>query len=224
MRLRPARDPATTRYQELGRPASTLPWREAEWCALDLELTGLDPRQDHVIAVGCVPIAGGRVQLGGARYTLVATERPSAPGAIVTHKLRLPDLAGAPPVDEVLELIVNELAGRVPVFHVAAVERAFLGPLLRRRRIRMPEHADTEALGRIWLRERDATPRGGLSLERLARRLGQQPEAPHHALGDAIMTAQAFIALATHLDTARPQTVGSLTAAGEPVHAARRLG
>ena len=224
MRLWPVRDAATAGYLKAGRPAAATLWRDAEWCALDLELTGLDPRHDHVIAVGCVPIVGGRVALGRARYTLVSTQRRSAPGAIVTHKLRLTDLAGAPGVDEALDLIVGELAGRVPVFHVAAVERAFLRPLLRRRGLRLPEHADTEALGRLWLGEEGSDRQGGLSLERLARRLGQRAEAPHHALADAIMTAQAFIALATHLDGTRPQTVGTLTAAGGLFRAPRRLG
>ena len=50
----------------------------------------------------------------------------------------------------------------------------------------------------------------GLSLARLASVLGQPAEDPHHALGDALTTAKAFIALASHLDATRPQTVGSL--------------
>ena len=57
------------------------------------------------------------------------------------------------------------------------------------------------------------------------RRLGQPAEAPHHALGDALTTAQVFIALASLLDTVAPQTVGSLLTASErtpPV--ARRFG
>jgi DNA polymerase III epsilon subunit-like protein len=49
-----------------------------------------------------------------------------------------------------------------------------------------------------------------LSLGRLAELLGQPAEDPHHALGDALTTAKAFIALASHLDAAEPQTVASL--------------
>ena len=222
MRLRSARSAAATRYLAAGRPPVKTPWREADWCALDLELTGLDPREDHVIAVGCVPIHDGRAALGGAVYSLVASERPSAPGAVLAHKLRVADLAGAPALGEALDLIIDALAGRVPVFHVAAVERAFLTPLLRSRRLRMPDAADTEALGRRWLRERGDPAESGLSLEQLAERLGQRAEAPHHALADALSTAQVFIALASHLDADRPQTVGSLTAASDG--AARRMG
>ena len=56
--------------------------------------------------------------------------------------------------------------------------------------------------------------------------LGQAGEDPHHALGDALTTAQAFIALASHLDAESPQTVGSLQAAERELStgATRRFG
>ena len=62
-------------------------------------------------------------------------------------------------------------------------------------------------LGRQWLRERDGATPAGISLGRLAQTLGQPAEHPHHALGDALTTAKAFIALASHLDALEPQTV-----------------
>jgi DNA polymerase-3 subunit epsilon len=109
------------------------------------------------------------------------------------------------------------------VFHTAAVERAFLGRELRRQWLRLPPAADTEVLGRIWLHQR-GTDLHGLPLSGLARRLGQRAATPHHALGDALTTATAFIALATHLDRARPQTVATLVRAGNQLATARRFG
>jgi DNA polymerase-3 subunit epsilon len=216
-------------YRAAGRPAASAPWREAGWCAVDLELTGLDPRRDEIVALGAVPIEDGRVLLGEAVYTLARPgERPSH-GAVVTHKLRFADLIDAPPVDEAVELLLRALAGRVPVFHTAVVERSFLGPLLLRRRVRLPAAADTEALGRLWVAKRgdadgdadgDGEEPSFMPLARLARELGQEAEPPHHALGDAVTTAQAFIALAAHLDRAEPQTVGSLVRASQPRRAA----
>jgi DNA polymerase III epsilon subunit-like protein len=81
--------------------------------------------------------------------------------------------------------------------------------------VKLPAAADTEVLGRVWLKgQANDTPRG-VRLGRLAELLGQRPEAAHHALGDALTTAQAFVALATHLDREHPQTVGSLLRASE---------
>jgi DNA polymerase III epsilon subunit-like protein len=54
--------------------------------------------------------------------------------------------------------------------------------------------------------------------------LGLSPEPAHHALGDSLTTAAAFIALATHLDAVEPQTVGSLVWAEERLRGPRRMG
>ena len=40
--------------------------------------------------------------------------------------------------------------------------------------------------------------------------LGLPVHSPHVAEGDALTTAQLFLALATHLDQMEPQTIGSL--------------
>ncbi|HYZ81920.1 MAG TPA: hypothetical protein VE571_11650, partial [Solirubrobacteraceae bacterium] len=70
-------------------------------------------------------------------------------------------------------------------------------------------------LGRVWLRHRDGVTPASVPLSRLASVLGLPGEDPHHALGDALTTAKAFVALASHLDAESPQTVGSLQRAGQ---------
>jgi DNA polymerase-3 subunit epsilon len=211
MRLRRPPEGAAAEFVAVARPADETPWREARWCSLDLELTGLDPRHNDIIAVGAVPIEDGRIVLGESLYTLVRTTRRSEHGAVLVHKLRVADLADAPPLDQAVDRMLEMLAGRTPVFHTGAVERNFLGPLFSRRHVKLPAAADTEILGRAWLRERDGEAPPWVSLEKLASELGQPGEPPHHALGDALTTAKAFIALATLLDRREPQTIASLT-------------
>ena len=162
MRLR--RSPPTgsaAEFAQAERPADDTPWRDAHWCALDLEMTGLDPRHEEIIAIGAVPIDEGRIVLGGGLYTLVRTSRRSQHGAVLVHKLRVPDLAEAPPLEEALDRMLEMLAGRVPVFHTAAIERSFLERQFAGRNVRLPAAADTEALGRAWLRHRDGVLAGG---------------------------------------------------------------
>ena len=74
---------------------------------------------------------------------------------------------------------------------------------------------DTEVLGRVWLHERDGRGPSHISLGDLAMALGLPAERPHHALGDALTTAQVFIALAAHLNALKPETAGSLARAGQ---------
>jgi DNA polymerase-3 subunit epsilon len=226
MRLGRAPEGAAASFAAAPRPADGMDWREAGWCAVDLEMTGLNPRTDEIVAIGAVPIDAGRVQLGGGMYTLVHASKRSQTGAVLVHKLRLADVADAPSRDEAIDLLIEALTGRVPVFHTAAIESAFLGREFARRHVRLPAAADTEALGCRWLAHRDgtATP-NGISLGHLAGALGQPAETPHHALGDALTTAKLFIALASLLDTVQAQTVGSLVAV-EPARTggARRFG
>jgi DNA polymerase-3 subunit epsilon len=209
MKLSLRRTETGSRFAHTAPPERGTPWRQAEWCAIDLELTGLH-RSDEIIAIGAVPIRDGAVILGEAMYSLARPERAPTPPSVLVHKLRSVDLHEAPSLDEAIDAMLETLAGRVPVFHTAMVERAFLGRELRRRRLRLPEDVDTEVLGRLWLSHRDGTAPPSLPLARLAAVLGLPGEDPHHALGDALTTAKAFIALASHLDAAEPQTVASL--------------
>ena len=224
MRLLAPREGAAAAFARTGSLPAETPWRQATFCALDLELTGLDQRKNDIIAIGAIPIEDGRVILGEGMYTLVRTSKRSEHEAVLVHKLRVPDLAGAPLLDEAVDMVLEVLTGRVPVFHTAWVERSFLGPLFAKRRVRLPAAADTEALGRAWLRARDGEAPQSLSLDRLSQMLGQAAETPHHALGDALTTAKAFIALASHLDAIEPQSVGSLVAADSRSRGPRRFG
>ena len=225
MRLGLKRSEAGSRFAQAPAPDRDTPWRRAEWCAIDLELTGLH-RSDEIIAIGAVPIRDGALMLGEAMYTLARPERAPTPPSVLVHKLRSVDLHEAPALDDAIDAMLDTLAGRVPVFHTAMVERAFLGKELRRRRLRLPDDVDTEVLGRVWLRHRDGVTPASLPLSRLAAVLGLPGEDPHHALGDALTTAKAFIALASHLDAESPQTVGSLQGAERELGAGgtRRFG
>jgi DNA polymerase-3 subunit epsilon len=224
LRLRAPPQGAAETFAKASRPGARTPWREARWCALDLELTGLDPRKDVIIAIGVVPIDDGRVLLGRSTYTLVRTSQRSEHDAVLLHKLRVADLADAPPLDEAIELVFGAMAGRVPVFHTAGIERNFLEPVFSARSVRLPAAADTEILGRLLLRESDGIAATGLPLAKLARMLGLPTGPAHHALGDALTTAAAFIALASRLDSHSPQTVGSLVRAADRLRGARRFG
>jgi DNA polymerase III subunit epsilon len=63
------------------------------------------------------------------------------------------------------------------------------------------------------LRRERSSERAPIGLSELARSLGLPVHRRHTADGDALTTAQAFIALATHLDAIETQTAGSLVRA-----------
>jgi DNA polymerase-3 subunit epsilon len=209
------RGPGAEAYRRTRLPPRRTPWRQASYCAVDLELSGLDPSQHEIVSFGAVPIEEGRVQLGQAVHGRVRPVRSMSESAIRVHGMRAADLADSPPLDVAIEPLLAAMAGRIPVVHVASVERSFLGPALRRQGLHLRRTMiDTSVLGLVWLHERDGRGPQYASLTDLAVALHLPSHHPHDALGDALTTAQLFIALATHLGALRTETVRSLASAG----------
>ncbi len=219
---RAAQDAVAAAYATARFPRGRTPWRATRWCAVDLELTGLDPREDEVISFGAIPIDDGRIQLQSAVEGLVRPRGAIGEASILVHGIRPADLARAPPLGDAIRPLLKAITGRLLVVHFAAVERAFLGRALRHQGLRLRGPlVDTEVIGRVWLQERDGHGPRSLSLGDLATALGLPAERPHNALGDALTTAQVFIALATHLDSVHAQTAASLAHAGQRLKALR---
>jgi DNA polymerase-3 subunit epsilon len=191
----------------LPAPHPSLAWRGAEFCVVDLETTGLDLRRDDIIAYGAAIVTHARIPCGRVAYGLVRPSRPVSVPALTVHGLRTADLADAPTVDEIAGDLIDLLSGRVLVAHAAWVERAFLNRALRPRGLRLARATvDTAALLRAChLADRDAA--GEPNLEAASRRLGLPVHTPHHALGDALTTAQLLLALATRLETSHAREV-----------------
>ena len=200
-------------------PKGGSPWREVEYTVIDLETTGLDPSEDEIISFAAVTVADGKVSLVDARYELVRPRRMPGADTIRIHGLRESDLVDAPSLSELFDGLLEALTGRALVGHVAAVERGFLGNALRGRGLDLRNPiVDTALLDRELrrLRRAPAAKREPIGLSEMARELGLPVHRPHHADGDALTTAQAFIALASHLDSLEPQTLGSLERISRP--------
>ncbi len=175
-------------------------WREAEYCAIDVETTGLDLSRDSVVSVGSVPIRDGRIIYREHYYSLIRPAGPVSVAAMRIHYLRPADLEHAPAASEVAQQIAGRLAGRIVVAHAAWIERAFLGPLLQQAGARFGAQViDTAALARA-LGYAAAHDGREPSLELLARHLSLPVYTPHHALGDAVTTAAVFLAMATRAE------------------------
>jgi DNA polymerase III subunit epsilon len=197
-------------------------WRAARFAVVDVETTGLDRLSDEVLSFAAVPIEAGRALAGAAVTGLVRpTGRPS-PASIEIHGLLAADLAAAPPAPEAFAPLVAVLRGRTPVAHAAWVERDFLRPRLRPLGYRMPRRiVDTAVLWRALCIDRGDGDPGWSALDAVATALALPSHRPHVAAGDALTTAQVFLALATHLEARGRGTVRALAGARWPVRAHR---
>ena len=155
------------------------------------------------------PVRGGRIGVD-RWYQVVRPDRAVTPAAMKVHALTPAELESAPPLGEVLPELRSRLRGRVIVAHAAWVERAFLDRALAAHGERLPlDLVDTAALARaLGLRQPSVREP---DLEALARELGLPVHTPHHALGDALTTAQVLLVLATRLEARRGRVdVGDL--------------
>jgi DNA polymerase-3 subunit epsilon len=183
------------------RPSRRLmksPWKAGEYLSLDFEATGPDLQHDRIVSLGAVPIRAGRVEVGEARYQLVDPgDRINEHGAVWLHGIRPVDLVGAPSQEVAKTALSDSLDHRILVAWHAGIEAGFLARLFG-----VP--------ARTWLRrtldvrdllvELEGEPVARLSLTEAAVRHGVPVSDPHHALDDAVVTAQLFLILATGLE------------------------
>ena len=198
-------------YAETPPPDPSTPWREADFCVVDLETTGLELPAHEIISFAALHIARGRLRLDDARYQLIRPRRMPDRETILIHGLRSVDLVDAPPISAALDGLLEALTGRVMVAHVASIEAGFLDAALRERGTRLINPiVDTAALATELFRLREQGRPDPINLAALAETLGLPVHRRHEADGDALTTAQVFLALAAHLDQLSPQTVGSM--------------
>jgi DNA polymerase-3 subunit epsilon len=191
-------------------PQADAPWRSGRFCVLDLETTGLDPRKDQIISYATVPIDEGRIQVGGISQSLVKPTRAIPASSMRIHGIRPADVEAAPSLDEALPSLLRAMTGRLLVVHVDWVERGFLRGPLKAQGARLREPVlDTARLACALYPEIDAA----IPLTTLATRLGLPVYKQHDARGDALTTAQVFLALASKLDQGSAQTVRLLAQA-----------
>ena len=205
---------ADRRYNRT-QPDRDAAWRDQDYLVMDLETTGLDTRHDQIIAYGAVPIIDGRIRFADAVSGYVNPTCDVSAEAIRVHCLHRKDLDAAPPLEDCVNALLPAMTGRVVVAHCGWIERAFLTRALHKSSAAVFHNpmVDTARLAQQWLRsartgDRDAS----MSLEYLARVLGMPVHCPHDALGDALTTAQVFLALVNRLESAAgPMTVRALT-------------
>jgi DNA polymerase-3 subunit epsilon len=153
------------------------------YTAFDLETTGLDPKEDTIIALGAVHLLGSRVLRHEVFEALVDPGRPIPKTSTEVHGLTWEMLKGKPRLEEVLPAFRAFLEGSVLVAHNGAFDMAFL----RKVGIDQPPLVDTLLLAHLLFPDlKDHR------LERLAERFGVPVLGRHTALGDALMTAEVY--------------------------------
>jgi len=184
------------------------PLGRLRYVALDFETTGLDLENDSIISIGLVPFDLKRIYCRQSRYWLVKPERPLTESSVLVHGITHGKLDSAGDLGTIIEQLLGSLSGRMVIVHYHHIERQFLEEGARRcfdEAIQFPlidtmliEQAVYKESARPWRRIFKKKEPPGLRLPDSRRRYGLPVYRQHHALTDAIATAELFQAQVAH--------------------------
>ncbi|MGR5147018.1 3'-5' exonuclease [Photobacterium alginatilyticum] len=210
-----AKDSRLQQYYSAGMISGETPLKDVPFVALDFETTGLDPKTDEIISIGLVPFSLQRIRCKESAHWVVNPHRPLDEESVVIHGITDSDVSGAPDLLRILERVLDALAGKIVVVHYQKIEREFMNSALKARLsegIHFPV-IDTLALesafqhrqlGGFWNRLQGKKP-GSVRLGKARQRYGLPTYQPHHALTDALATAELLQAqIAYHFDPDTP--------------------
>lgn len=203
-----AANPSLRDFYAAGAVEPEQPLSGTPLAAIDLETTGLDPNRHAIVSIGVVPFTIERIRCAESRYWVIKPRRELVSESVTIHRITHEELENAPDFREVIDDLLDVLSGRVAVVHYRAIERRFLDTAVEERLgegLAFPL-IDTMDLEARVHRRRPPGP--------IARLMGRKPASlrlaesrqrynlplysPHHALTDALATAELFQAQVAH--------------------------
>lgn len=166
----------------------TTPFRDLKVVVFDIETTGFYPEKgDRVISIGAVKMTGPHIHDTETFYSLVKADTLLSETITALTNISNEDLQNAPEPSEVLMKFFKFIHHHVLVAHHAKHEQAFMTKMTRELVKRKFDHRiiDTSFLTRITLPSKKP-----LQLEEVCKECNIEIKRRHHALGDALLTAQ----------------------------------
>lgn len=178
-------------------PATQQDIHDSHFVSIDLETSGLDSQHDHILSMGFVEIHHECVDLSTAQHWVIKSAAALQEENVVIHQLTDDVVAQGMSLADAMQGLLPLLAGKVLLAHHARIELGFLsaacqhlygGPLL------IPS-ADTMAIAQQQQsRHQVVMADGSLRLAALREHYRLPRYKAHHALIDAIATAEVFLA------------------------------
>lgn len=199
---------ALSQYYQAGVPDPQTPLDEMLFLAMDFETTGLDSDEDDIITIGTVPFNLNRIFINQAQHWTVKPRKQLAEESVVIHGITHSDVLDAPDLIGVYEQVLAEMAGKVMVVHYHRIEREFFDKALMARIKEGIEFPVIDTMQIETLQQQKAN--GGLINKLRGRnpqsvrlgasrsRYGLPLYTPHHALTDAVATAELLQAQIAH--------------------------
>ncbi len=169
-----------------------VPLSRLTYTVFDLETTGLNPSDgDEIIEIGAVRVVNQRVRRAETLHQLIAPKGRISASSQAVHGLTPAMLAGQPPLPAVMPGFHGFAEGTVLVAHNAAFDMRFL----ELSQAETGLHFDQPVLDTLLLSAVVHPEQGSHRLDAIAQRFGLPVFDRHHALGDALLTAEVWLRL-----------------------------
>ena len=161
---------------------------EKGYVVIDLETTGLSPREDEILEIGAVRIVSHEI---AARFSMLVKGKPKIPAEIIALTGIREELLRqeGKTLREALSLFLEFIEDRRMVFHNAGFDRGFLQKALTQ--CELPQlknpYEDTMVLAKRYLEDIE-----NYKLETLAQYFFQGEIQKHRALEDSILTWRVY--------------------------------
>ncbi len=184
-------------------PALYTPFDQIPILAVDFETTGLDAVQDKLLSVGCVDLIDSQIKIGSSYHQIINTKGRLNADNVTIHQITDDQKDQGKPLEEVVEQLLQRLAGKVMLVHFARIERQFLRQACLELYGMAPHipMIDTLLVAKRRLDKKDiAYDPSELRLSALRAKYGLPDHYAHNALNDAIATAELLLAQVNERD------------------------
>ena len=192
--------------------------RDLNYTVFDTETTGLDPRGgDEIISIGALRIINRNILFDERFEQLIDPNRKISKASIAIHGIQPQVLEGCPTIDKVLPDFRSFCSDSVLVGHNVAFDMSFL----KMKEVQTGIVFNNPVLDTLLLSAVVHPTQELHSLDSIADRLELEIDGRHTALGDAVVTAQIFLALLTLLEERGIFTLNQAFEASQKTHYAR---
>ena len=189
-------DKAMQSYYQACFPLLTQTIKEVPMLALDLEMTGLNPKQDQIISIGLVPFVNGKIKLKQAQHKLIKIEGSVGQSATI-HGVVDADLQQALSLCDAMQWLITEATGKVLVAHHAPLDLSFIEQALLthcNKKYRLFAIDTLQIEHQRLLRKQPLIKKGELRLTSCRERYKLPNYEAHNALVDALSCAELLLA------------------------------
>lgn len=194
-------------------PSSEAMVYQLDMLAFDFETSGVDAEGDQILSMGWVGMTMDQIDIAASEELFVCHPQfVTADSAVINHIT--PDtLSQGLALDDAMDRLFYQLAGKIALVHGACIERAFIEQYMRQR-------FDIDDFPCVWIDtlqiEKQRSYAGqtdsgaSFQLEDVRRRYGLPQYHAHSAAVDALATAELFTAQIKSLFKSHPPKISAL--------------